>query len=82
MEDAYIPNESKIHCGDTVRVDFNNSQYTLCSSATVLFMPSCAGDCWGFKDNKTGDIHYVSEGCTVTKILTQNESRKTKNSDF
>ena len=57
----------KIEKGDVVRVNFNNAQVTLCESATVLYTPCATGDSWIFKDNKTGEIHYVSEGCTITK---------------
>jgi len=61
-------NDSEIKCGDTVAVNFNNAQFTLCSKATVLYMPVATGDCWHFRDNETGIIHYVSEGCTISKI--------------
>ena len=56
-----------IEKGDIVNVSFNNSQYTLCSSAIVNYIPTATGDSWVFEDNNTGDIHYVSEGCTITK---------------
>ncbi len=52
---------------DIVTVNFNNVQYTLCKTARVLHIPSATGDSWQFKDLATGDIHYVSEGCTITK---------------
>lgn len=69
MNTAYTPTELQIHCGDTVVVNFHNAQTTLSYAATVLFMPSEPGDCWGFKDDKTGFVHYVSEPCTVSKKL-------------
>lgn len=69
METAYTPTELQIHCGDIVAVNFNNAQTTLSHRATVLFMPSAPGDCWGFKDEQTGYVHYVSEGCTISKKL-------------
>ena len=69
METAYIPIELQIRCGDHVIVNFNNAQTTWCHDAVVLFMPSGPGDCWGFHDQKNGQIHYISESCTVTKKL-------------
>ena len=60
--------EEQIQVNDIVCVNFNNSCYTLCSRATVLHMPCQVGDSWGFKDEATGQIHYVSEGCTVTLL--------------
>lgn len=57
----------KINVGDTVRVDFNGAQTTLCHRAMVVYMPCATGDSWIFKDLDTGAIHYVSEGCTVSK---------------
>lgn len=55
--------------GDTVHVNFQNAQVTLCESATVLYKPQAAGDSWIFKDDETGFVHHVSEGCTVSKRL-------------
>ena len=54
--------------GDTVHVDINNAQMTLCSRAKVLYIPCATGDSWIFEDLDNGNIHYVSEGCTVTKV--------------
>lgn len=62
-----MENKNFIQKGDLVAVNFNNSQYTLCSKATVLYVPICQGDCWIFQDGKD-QIHYVSEGCTVSTI--------------
>ena len=64
-------NNVNIQAGDIVHVDFNGSQYTLCNKAEVMYIPCCAGDCWIFRDVETGHIHYVSEGCTVTKFKDQ-----------
>ena len=58
---------NKIESGDIVVVNFNNSQYTLSERAQVLYMPAYSGDSWVFKDLNTGNIHYVSEGCTISK---------------
>ena len=60
--------EDKIKEGDLVHVDFNTSQFTLCHEAEVLRIPCATGDSWVFKDVKNGTIHYVSEGCTITKL--------------
>ena len=59
---------NKIQVGDMVHVDFNNAKYTLCHRATVMSMPCATGDSWVFCDSDTGQIHYVSEGCTVSKL--------------
>jgi len=53
--------------GDIVTVNFNNAQITLCHRAEVIYKPYASDDCWIFKELSTGDVHYVSEGCTVTK---------------
>lgn len=60
--------DQRINTSDIVHVDFNNAQVTLCSRAEVLYMPGATGDSWHFRDCKTGEIHYVSEGCTITKL--------------
>ena len=59
--------KEKINIGDTVHVDFNGAQMTLCHSAILLAMPCATGDSWIFKNNQTNEIHYVSEGCTITR---------------
>lgn len=59
---------SIIEVGDVVAVSFNNSQYTLCSRADVIRKPCAPGDSWVFRDRGNGSIHYVSEGCTITKL--------------
>lgn len=61
-----------IKIGDTVKVNFNNAQTTLCSSAEVILMPCAPWDNWVFKDLQTGDVHYVGEGCTITKKVGSN----------
>lgn len=58
----------RISEGDLVRVNFNNAQITLCESAKVLYKPQATGDSWIFEDVFDGTIHYVSEGCTITKL--------------
>lgn len=62
-----VTDQYRIKEGDIVRVNFNNSQFTLCYSAVVVAMPCATGDSWIFRDPDTGLIHYVSEGCTITK---------------
>ncbi len=59
-------NVERIEVGDTVHVDFNCSKFTLCHEAEVLYVPRATGDSWQFKDTTTKQIHYVSEGCTIT----------------
>ena len=61
-----------IKIGDIVTVNFNNAQTTLCHSAEVILMPCTPEDSWVFKDLQTGDVHYVSEGCTITKKVGSN----------
>lgn len=58
--------EDKIKVGDTVAVNFHCSQSTLSHAAEVLHVPSATGESWVFKDQR-GAIHYVSEGCTISK---------------
>lgn len=58
----------KINVGDLVCVNFNTAQYTLCSRAEVLYIPGGTGDSWHFRDTSNDTIHYVSEGCTITKL--------------
>ena len=55
-----------IEKGDIVSVNFNNSRVTLSSRAEVLYHPCATGDSWIFKDIESGEIHYVSEGCTIS----------------
>lgn len=59
--------EERINEGDTVKVDINSAHLTLCHRARVEYIPVASGDSWIFKDLDTGAIHYVSEGCTITK---------------
>ena len=58
----------QIEKGDTVTVNFNGAQITLCHRAEVIYKPCATGDSWIVEDLETGDMHYVSEGCTMTKI--------------
>lgn len=60
--------KTRIEAGDIVSVNFNNSQYTLCSKAKVLYIPCATGDSWHFQDVDSGQVHYVSEGCTITLL--------------
>ncbi len=60
--------EDKIEVGDIVSVAFNGSQFTLHRRATVLSIPFATGDSWVFKDFNTGDVSYVSEGCTIMLV--------------
>ena len=58
-----------IEVGDTVAVNFYSfyrAQTTLCHSAVVKHIPCATGDSWVFEEDER--IHYISEGCTVTKF--------------
>lgn len=55
--------------GDIVAVNFNNAQITLCYEAELISSPCATGDSWIFKDVRAGFLHYVSEGCTISKKL-------------
>lgn len=57
---------NRIDVGDRVTVRFISAQVTLCVDAEVLYVPCATGDSWHFLDS-FGQIHYVSEGCTITK---------------
>lgn len=59
----------EIEIGDNVSVNFHGSAFTLCCTAKVISIPCATGDSWVFQDNMLGTIHYVSEGCTVTKLV-------------
>lgn len=61
----------KIREGDLVSVNFNNSRSTLSHEAVVNHVPKATGDSWVFTDLNNGSVHYVSEGCTVTKWVKQ-----------
>lgn len=61
------PGRERIDVGDEVSVNFNNAQATLCRRACVEYVPGASGDSWVFTDLDTDEVHYVSEGCTITK---------------
>jgi hypothetical protein len=61
--------KSEIQIDDTVRVDFHGAQFTLCVRAKVIHIPQASGDSWQFMDLNTGMIHFVSEGCTVSRRI-------------
>jgi hypothetical protein len=65
--------EEKIEIGDVVSVNFNNAQTTLSFNATVLAIPCATGDSWVFRDDATRYIHYVSEGCTISKKISNSQ---------
>lgn len=62
-------NNDRIELGDLVHVEFNNAQITLSNEAKVMYVPLAVGDSWIFKDLNTGFLHYVSEGCTISKRI-------------
>lgn len=59
---------TKLKVNDIVHVDFNNAQYTLCPKAILIQIPTQTGESWIFNDFEKKQLHYVSEGCTVTFI--------------
>ena len=61
--------DTKIKIGDFVKVDFNAARFTLGFNLEVISMPQASGDSWIFKDNLTNEVHYISEGCTITKMV-------------
>jgi hypothetical protein len=65
---------NSIETGDTVSVSFVGAQFTLCKSAKVLHIPCATGDGWHFKDNDSGQIFAVSEGCTIELLNKAGES--------
>jgi len=65
-----MKSEYTIQLGDFVSVNFHNAQVTLSKRAEVLSLPYNPGESWVVKDVETKIIHYISEGCTITKLLT------------
>jgi hypothetical protein len=59
--------ENKISIGDIVQVDFHVSQSTLCRYGKVQYIPNATGDSWIIENLNTGEVYYISEGCTITK---------------
>lgn len=57
----------KINIGDIVSISFHGSKMTLSPKAKVLYIPCNPGDGWMLEDVESGDIHEISEGCTITK---------------
>lgn len=53
--------------GDTVSVNVNGGMSTISHSAELLHMPVATGDSWIIRDVATGDVSFISEGCTITK---------------
>ncbi len=58
---------NKLIEGDIVKVDCNNAQITISFKAEILHIPVATGDSWRFKDIKTNNLIYCSEGITITK---------------
>lgn len=57
-----------IKAGDLVSVNFNNSQWTLCSRGIVHWVPVATGDSWIIEDVSNNQTHYISEGCTISLV--------------
>jgi len=60
----------EINIGDFVAVDFNGSQFTLCLRGKVLYVPKQPGESWIIYDDNKHSLYYVSEPCTITKVIT------------
>lgn len=58
----------EIKKGDRVAVHFNGAPLTLSHDAIVRRIPQATGDSWVFECQVTGRVHWVSEGCTITKL--------------
>jgi len=65
--------DNLIKVGDTVSVTFNGAQMTLVHYGVVLNKPVATGDSWIIQDSNSGRIHYISEGCTITKKIEQED---------
>lgn len=69
QRDGYRPN--RIQQGDIVSVDFNTAGeagINLVSRGVVEWVPCATGDSWIVVEQPSGRVHYISEGCTVTKL--------------
>ena len=60
--------------GDTVSVNFHGSQSTLVRDGIVRNVPCQTGDSWIVEDTEYQLIHYISEGCTITKKMVAGEA--------
>lgn len=58
----------RLEPGDIVRVDINGAQITISQRARILARPYAVGDSWIFEDMASGQITYISEGCTIVLI--------------
>jgi len=67
--------KNMIDIGDLVSVDFYGAQETLCHEAVVIASPRATGDSWIFRDTASGQIHYVSEGCTISKKKARDDEK-------
>jgi len=65
--------KKEIVVGDIVRVNFNNLQFTFIDRGEVRNIPSAIGESWIIYDIDDGRVHYISEGCTITKLENNNE---------
>lgn len=68
-------NRNSIELGDVVTVNFHGAGLTLCVNGVVGRKPVATGDSWVIKDLRLGCLHYISEGCTITKSLAENERK-------
>ena len=65
----------QIQIGDIVSVAIPNSSgsgrkySTLIAKAEVKYMPCATGDSWIFVDLEQNEVHYISLGIIVSKLL-------------
>ena len=62
-----------IKVDDKVSVNFHGSQLTLVRNGIVKNVPCSTGDSWIIEDIDEQLIHYISEGCTVSKKMVAGE---------
>ena len=62
-----------IDIGDIVSLHIHGSQVTICREGEVLHIPQATGDSWIVKDIFNNELHYVSEGCTITRKVGMNQ---------
>ena len=61
-----VPRPFAINPGDTVTVNMHGIGMTLVHDGIVRWIPCATGDSW-IIEAPDGSVHYISEGCTVTK---------------
>ena len=54
--------------GDLVSVNIHNAQVTLTHLGTIEHVPNATGDSWLIRDNGSGQLLAISEGCTISSV--------------